>query len=607
MKFSIITSCFNAEKYISETVKSVCEQTEVINNKCDLEYIIIDGNSTDNTNSIIEKLKEDYPYITHIIEEDKGLYDGLTKGFKLVSGDIMGYLNAGDFLNKTAFSILKKVFLDKNINWVTGLKIIYNEQSEITKIQIPYNYRSRLIKCGAYGKYLPFIQQESTFWRSNLIKDLDYKYFSNLQKSGDMYLWYNFAKNNNLYIINSYLSGFKYHDNQLTFRETGSTDLYLKEAKKFIDKPKIIDLFFIFLDSVLWYLGRNINNLFGSINPRFIDYLIDKNWKVTKKNKKLYCWASDFEKTNGEGITANLFLRKLINEHDLKKKDVFVRNLSNLLDYDQLEKTNTSDRAGKLSIVEKYLDPFFGIFYLWYKYLTGNKVAFVNFLPLWNFILFLLLPPKTILGPITGTTIFYNNVNGFEKFFRKYLMPIQFKLSNFILLFRYKKLVFNTSNLKSILSKSVIEKSKFNFIYDLYDLDPKNFYKTKKYDFIFYVRTYPSKGTSQILNFINSLKNDFNIITVGEKLGIEGINEYGLISRKEVLDLCELSKFTIISSENFYSLFCFDCISRDVKVFFNKDMNHEKVFVKDKKVFPINFDNFSFAIREIENKAKELN
>ena len=47
MKFSIITSCFNAEKYISETVESICQQTEIINNNCELEYIIIDGNSTD--------------------------------------------------------------------------------------------------------------------------------------------------------------------------------------------------------------------------------------------------------------------------------------------------------------------------------------------------------------------------------------------------------------------------------------------------------------------------------------------------------------------------------------------------------------------------------
>jgi glycosyltransferase involved in cell wall biosynthesis len=608
MKFSIITSCFNAEKYISETVESVCQQTEIINKNCELQYIIIDGNSTDKTNIILNDLKKKYPFITHIIEKDDGLYDGLSKGFKLVGGDVMGYLNAGDFLNKTAFSVLKKVFGNKKINWVTGLKIIYNENSEITKIQIPYNYRSNLIRCGAYGKYLPFIQQESTFWRPELIKNLDIEFFRKLEKSGDMYLWYNFARKNDLYIINSYLSGFKYHDNQLTFRETGSTDLYLTEAKKFINKPNVKDLFFIIIDLIPWYLGRNISNIFNFTNSKFIDYLYNEKWQTKTKTKrnKIYCWASDFEKTNGEGITANLFLKNLFNNNDSKKEDIFIKNTSNKLNYFELEKVNNTVRGGKLNILEKYLDPFFGIFYLWYKFLTGNKVVFINFLPLWNFIVLLLLPPGTILGPITGTTVFSKNVNGFEKFFRKYLMPIQFQLSNLILLLRYKNLTFNTSNLKSILSKKVIEKSKFNFIYTLYDLESKNLNVNKEFDFIFYIRTYPSKGTTEIVNFINLLKKDFKIMTVGEKLNIQEIHEHGLLSRDHVLELCKKTKFTIISSENFYSLFSFDCISNGVKVFFDEKMSYEKTFEEDQKVFPISFDNLEEACQKIIKKIKDL-
>ncbi len=99
-KFSIITTCYNAEKYIKETIESVLQQTEFLNSKCELEYIIIDGDSKDNTNSIIKHYSKLYPQIKHFIEKDEGLYDGLSKGFKYVSGDVMGYLNAGDFLNK---------------------------------------------------------------------------------------------------------------------------------------------------------------------------------------------------------------------------------------------------------------------------------------------------------------------------------------------------------------------------------------------------------------------------------------------------------------------------------------------------------------------------
>ena len=170
------------QKNIFRTIKSVCEQSEIINGDCELEYIIIDGNSTDNTNSIIEEYKKKYPNIIYIREKDEGLYDGLSKGFKYVSGDVMGYLNAGDFFNKSAFSVLKNVFANNKVSWATGLKVIYNQKSEVTNVQIPYNYRSSLIRCGAYGKFLPFIQQESTFWRPNLLNNLDLDFFKSLKK-----------------------------------------------------------------------------------------------------------------------------------------------------------------------------------------------------------------------------------------------------------------------------------------------------------------------------------------------------------------------------------------------------------------------------------------
>jgi len=605
MKFSIITSCFNAEKYISETIKSVCEQSEIINGNCELQYIIIDGNSTDNTNLIIEEHKKKYPEIVHIIEEDKGLYDGLSKGFKKVSGDVMGYLNAGDFLNKSAFSVLKNVFSNNKVSWATGLKVLYNQKSEVTNVQIPYNYRSNLIRCGAYGKYLPFIQQESTFWRPNLLKDLDLDFFKSLKRSGDMYLWFNFAKKNKLFIINSYLSGFKYHDNQLTFKETGSTDVYLNESKKFINKIKFIDLFYISIDSIFWFLGRNIPSIFRTLNPTFIDYFPNEDWvKKNIKEPKVYCWASDFDNTNGEGITANLFLKKLIEKNNFKEENIVVLNIQRKINFNKISKFKDDDRRGKLNLIEKYFDPIYGLFYLWFRYLLGNRVVFVNFLPLWNFVTLALLPPSTILGPITGTSSYDKDIKGLEKIFRKYLMPLQFKISNQILKYRYKDLNFNTSNLKSILSKKVIKKSNFNFIYNLYDLNRNETFIEKKYDFIFYIRRYPSKGIEKIIQFIEILKEDFNIITVGEKLNMNGIEEFGFISREKVLNLCKISKFSIISSENFYSLFCFDCISSGVKVFFDEVMKHEKIFVEDKKAYPINFNNFKNSLEEIKRITK---
>ena len=77
----------------------------------------------------------------------------------------------GDFLNKSAFSVLKNVFSNSKINWATGLKVIYNQKSEVTNVQIPYNYRSSLIRSGVYGKYLPLFNRNLPFGDQYYLKN----------------------------------------------------------------------------------------------------------------------------------------------------------------------------------------------------------------------------------------------------------------------------------------------------------------------------------------------------------------------------------------------------------------------------------------------------
>ncbi|UKT64414.1 glycosyltransferase family 2 protein [Pedobacter mucosus] len=109
MKISLITVVFNGADFLEECISSVCSQVDV-----DLEYIIVDGGSTDGTLDIIKNYNA---HIHHFVtEKDNGLYDAINKGIKLATGDIIGILNADDsFESINVLAQVAKAFKN-NIN-----------------------------------------------------------------------------------------------------------------------------------------------------------------------------------------------------------------------------------------------------------------------------------------------------------------------------------------------------------------------------------------------------------------------------------------------------------------------------------------------------------
>ncbi|MEM5507005.1 glycosyltransferase family 2 protein [Shewanella frigidimarina] len=91
MKVSIITVCFNSDKTIEDTLKSIQSQTY-----SDIEYIVVDGLSKDRTNEIVNEYRD--VVSIHVSEKDNGLYDAMNKGIQLATGDIIGVLNSDDIL-----------------------------------------------------------------------------------------------------------------------------------------------------------------------------------------------------------------------------------------------------------------------------------------------------------------------------------------------------------------------------------------------------------------------------------------------------------------------------------------------------------------------------
>jgi glycosyltransferase involved in cell wall biosynthesis len=258
-KISIITPCFNAENYIKETIESVLCQTAILSQRVELEYIICDGNSSDRTLSIIQSLSSDY--VKLISENDLGIYSALAKGLQLSTGDVTAYLNAGDYYHKCAFDIILDLFESKHISWLTGYTVAYNERSQLVGVKLPYKYRRRFFDCGFYIKKLPCVQQESTFWSSDLNALLDYDFLSKLQYAGDYYLWKQFSQKETLNIVEAYLGGFRHHKGQIS----ENLDAYCLEVKSMCALPNMYDWILAYLDKILWYMPSKVKKL---LNPK---------------------------------------------------------------------------------------------------------------------------------------------------------------------------------------------------------------------------------------------------------------------------------------------------------------------------------------------------
>lgn len=116
MKVSIITSCFNRESTIGQTIESVLAQDYP-----DIEYLIIDGASCDNSLSVIKHYKNEKRIAKILSEPDSGMYEAINKGIRLASGDIVGLLHSDDFFYNThVISDIVRIFNETGADFVYG-------------------------------------------------------------------------------------------------------------------------------------------------------------------------------------------------------------------------------------------------------------------------------------------------------------------------------------------------------------------------------------------------------------------------------------------------------------------------------------------------------
>jgi glycosyltransferase involved in cell wall biosynthesis len=226
-KISVVTPSFNQGQYIEATIRSVLEQGYP-----NVEYIIMDGGSTDNTVEIIEKYSEHLAY--WVSEPDEGQTDALVKGFNQASGDILCWLCSDDLFEPGTLREVAEIFAE-HLDW----QVVYGDSLWMDaggrpirpKKEIPF---IRFIWMYDHN-YLP---QPSTFWRHGIYEQvggLDVR--MKLAMDGD--LWARFAERTTLHHVPRTWSRMRYYPEQknLRLRTTSDEEDALIRSRYLPDEP----------------------------------------------------------------------------------------------------------------------------------------------------------------------------------------------------------------------------------------------------------------------------------------------------------------------------------------------------------------------------------
>lgn len=220
-RISIVTPSYNQAMYLEECIDSVLSQGYP-----NLEYVIIDGGSTDGSREIIQKYAK---YLTYWQSSpDNGQYAAINTGFSHTTGDIMAWLNSDDRYHPNAFLKIACAFSEyPEVTWLTGRATVFQEDGQIKSIDkyFPQFSRKKILS-GHIDK--PFIMQEATFWKRSLWNRAGAGLDTQYHLAADTELWIRFFRTDQLYLLDALLAGFRQQNNN---RSVQNIEKYHAEAR----------------------------------------------------------------------------------------------------------------------------------------------------------------------------------------------------------------------------------------------------------------------------------------------------------------------------------------------------------------------------------------
>lgn len=205
-KISIITPSYNQGEYIERTIKSVLDQ-----NYPNLEFIVMDGGSTDKTVSVLKK------YHKHLIwksEKDKGQADAINKGLRIATGDIVAYLNSDDTYEPHTLMTIATFFKKHpKASFVYGQGALIDMEDNLIGMYntLPENRERLFASCG--------ISQPTAFWKHELLQTVGY-FNASYQYTMDYEYWVRVAQKYTLHMLPETLASTRIHTEAKTSKFT---------------------------------------------------------------------------------------------------------------------------------------------------------------------------------------------------------------------------------------------------------------------------------------------------------------------------------------------------------------------------------------------------
>lgn len=271
-KISIITPSYNQAQYLEQTIRSV-----LLQNYPNLEYILIDGASTDQSVEVIKKYGNWLKFWTS--EPDAGQSDALNKGFRLATGEILAWINSDDFYEKGAFLKVAEAYKKSDFSFFCGACRMIDEKGKqlqqlfTKKISYP-----TLIK---YWKPHFCPPQPSMFFKKTSLNDLGL-FNTDLKYAMDYDMWLKASRKYSFLVADENISYYRVHSNSKT-GSSGGMRKFIPEWKMLIreslEDESVFTKWKYRAAEKIFYFSKTVRALFDANQIRNIA----RQWAIWKK------------------------------------------------------------------------------------------------------------------------------------------------------------------------------------------------------------------------------------------------------------------------------------------------------------------------------------